>query len=129
MQKDLLPQPVVVSKGSDEASKALEAALKRLAFVSVSAAPSADPAANERYHLARLNTGILAEVRPPKFLNRPPAPNYVDPRPTAPKHWRDVHHYADDGQAVRVTTLSDGPVVRVNDGFFALGLLPQEVAG
>ncbi len=73
----------------------LDAALLRLASVGVTA--SDDPTPGERYHLGQLNADILSEILLPDFLMRPPGPNYVDPRLTAPKLWRDVYHYHEDG--------------------------------
>ncbi len=88
------------------ALNALGNALERLKWVGV--AISDTPPDHERYHLEQFNADILGDVLLPQFLNRPPGLNYVDPRLTSPKHWRDVYRYGDDGKLTGWTRYQNG---------------------
>jgi len=90
-----------LAKGS-----AFAAVLKR--FQSTCVKPSDNLPPNDLYHLSQFHTDILSEVFFPSFLKRPPGFNYVDPRLTSTKRWRDVYHYDKAGKLTGWTRYQHG---------------------
>ena len=62
-----------------------------------SAAWSAILTAAEQNLIQSFNLELLNDILFPTFLNRRPTVNYVDPRLSIPKDWRDVYRYDADG--------------------------------
>jgi hypothetical protein len=54
--------------------------------------------ASSHYYLRQLHLTLLSQVILPDFLKRSTAPAFVDARLTAPKAWRDVYLYDDQGK-------------------------------
>lgn len=52
----------------------------------------------DRYYLRQLHLTVVSQVLLPGFLQRSPAPLYVDPRLSSIKPWRDVYRYNDKGE-------------------------------
>lgn len=53
---------------------------------------------SDRYYLRQLHLTVLSQVLLPLFLQRSPAPLFVDPRLGTVKPWRDIYRYDDKGQ-------------------------------
>ncbi len=67
---------------------------------------TADLTQGERYHLRQFHLTLLSETLLPEFLDRVPAPLFVDPRLTTPKPWRDVYRYGKGGAYIGWTRIS-----------------------
>jgi hypothetical protein len=82
--------------------------------------------AGDRAQLRTLHLAVLATALLPEFLERSNAPAWVDPRISAPKAWRDVHHYSADGSCTGWTRITG----RRQHEFDAIGqLLPDGPGG
>jgi hypothetical protein len=66
--------------------------------------------AYERFSLRRLNASVMGLVVFRDFFNPRFAVNYVDPRLSVLKNWRDVFHYAPDGSLAGWTRHAKGEV-------------------
>ena len=62
----------------------------------------------DRYYLRQLHLTVLSQVLLPGFLERSPAPLFVDPRLSMPKAWRDVYHYDTEGKRTGWTRHGEG---------------------
>lgn len=58
------------------------------------------PAGADLYYLKQLHLTVLSQILLPGFLQRSPAPLYVDPRLGTAKAWRDVYRYDDAGKRI-----------------------------
>lgn len=80
----------------------------------------------ERALLREFHLTLLSQVFLPEFLERSPAPAYVDSRLTTPKDWRDVYRYDPAGKCLGWSRLTNGRVYE----FDAAGrLLPEGRGG
>ena len=68
--------------------------------------------AADRYYLRQLHLTVLSQILLPGFLERSPAPLFVDPRLTTPKSWRDVYRYDEQGGLTGWTRHSEGRMQR-----------------
>ena len=73
----------------------------------------------ERYQVERFNLALLSEVLFPQFLESTRVQNFVDPRLTSPKTWRDLYHYDREGALTGWTRYDRGDL----EHFTALGTL------
>jgi hypothetical protein len=70
--------------------------------------------AYERDMLRRANLRVLTELLFPESLTGRVLPNYVDPRLTIPKTWRDVYRYSADGRMLGWTRYAADGVSEFN---------------
>lgn len=68
----------------------------------------------DRYYLRQLHLTVVSQLLLPGFLQRSPAPLYVDPRLSSIKPWRDVYRYTDKGEPNGWVRHMDGRTQRFN---------------
>ena len=64
----------------------------------------------DQYYLQQLHLTVVSQVLLPGFLDRSPAPLFVDSRLASRKSWRDVYHYDDKGKRTGWDRLTQGKV-------------------
>jgi len=63
---------------------------------------------NSFHHLRQLNLMVAQKLLFPGVIQRPDNRNFVDARMSAPKLWRDIYHYGDDGKINGWTRMESG---------------------
>ncbi|CAN5804755.1 hypothetical protein BH11VER1_BH11VER1_02980 [soil metagenome] len=69
---------------------------------------SGELTAGERDLLREFHLTLLSQVLLPEFLERSPAPAFVDSRLTTPKTWRDIYRYDNTGKGIGWSRLTNG---------------------
>lgn len=83
----------------------------------------------DRYYLRQLHLTVLSQILMPGFMERSPAPLFVDPRLSMPKAWRDVYHYDDAGKRAGWTRHHAGRTFRFDaNGHLILNDQPVPVS-
>jgi hypothetical protein len=82
----------------------------------------------DRYYLRQLHLTVVSQVLLPGFLQRSPAPLFVDRRVSSIKLWRDVYRYTSSGEPDGWVRHMDGRTYRFNnDGRWIEGSDPPKV--
>jgi hypothetical protein len=68
----------------------------------------------ERMLIRRANLRLLSELLLPEIVTGRFVENYVDPRLSLPKNWRDVYHYHDGGRLLGWTRYATGGKTEFN---------------
>lgn len=81
---------------------------------------------NDYHHLRRLNLVLATDVLFPDIVDRSTERNFVDPRLTSNKRWRDIYHHGADGEITGWHRVENGKIT----AFDARGrILPSSPGG